>query len=448
MSIASELERQMLELINDERVSRGLSPLALELNLNGSAEDHSLWMLSTNTFSHTGEGGSSATQRIEDADFDLSGSWGTAENIAVQSERGSASIEDDVVDLHYSLMGSADHRANILNPNFEYIGIGIEVGNFTYGDGSTHTSVIVTQNFARTEGTADLDIPGTAGIVEFGGEFDDVIAGTEGNDELYGEAGSDTLNGADGNDTLRGGTGRDTLNGGDGDDQLFGNSSVDVLDGGAGNDYLSGGEGVDTLSGGTGSDELIGHTGWDVLNGGGGNDVLRGSAGADTLSGDDGNDELHGGTGVDVLRGGNGADELFGNAGSDTLEGGSGADDLFGGSGNDDLSGGVGNDEIYGGQGVDRLDGGAGDDFMRGGTLADTFVFSSGTDWIDDYRDVEDRIELDSGNWSGNLSARQVVENFGEMVGDVLTLDFGSGNRLQIHGEFDIDTVHQTIDLF
>ena len=152
MSIANDLERQMLSLINEERTAAGLDPVKLETNLNASSEDHSSWMLRTDSFSHTGQGGSSATERMRDASFDFSGSWASGENIAWQSERGAAGLEDDVVDLHESLMNSPGHRANILNPNFEYVGIGIERGDFKGWDG-----VIVTQNFARTGGSVDLD---------------------------------------------------------------------------------------------------------------------------------------------------------------------------------------------------------------------------------------------------------------------------------------------------
>ncbi|MGX9856493.1 CAP domain-containing protein [Limimaricola variabilis] len=152
MSIANDLERQMLDLINEERAARGLNPLKLELNLNQSSEDHSSWMLQTGTFSHTGVGGSSSRDRMADADFDFSGRWTSAENIAWQSQRGAPGLSDDVVDLHNSLMNSPGHRANILNPDHEVIGIGIEVGKFRGYD-----SVMVTQNFASTDGTVDLD---------------------------------------------------------------------------------------------------------------------------------------------------------------------------------------------------------------------------------------------------------------------------------------------------
>ncbi|WP_209940239.1 CAP domain-containing protein [Ruegeria sp. HKCCE4148] len=152
MSTASQIEQEMLALINAERTSRGLTPLQLETQLNDSSEDHSSWMLDTDTFSHTGQGGSSATQRVQDAGFDLSGSWRTGENIAWQSERGEPGISDDVAQLHENLMNSPGHRANILNPDFEYIGIGIETGDMQGFD-----AVMVTQNFAATDSAVMLD---------------------------------------------------------------------------------------------------------------------------------------------------------------------------------------------------------------------------------------------------------------------------------------------------
>ncbi|WP_300058969.1 CAP domain-containing protein [uncultured Roseobacter sp.] len=152
MSRASDLERQMLDLINEERTSRGLDPVELELRLNDSSEDHSQWMLEEDRFSHTGEGGSSAGERMRDANFDFDGNWTWGENIAYQSERGAPGLADDVEDLHDSLMNSPGHRANILNPDFEVVGLGIEVGDFNGFD-----AVMVTQNFAATDAELQLD---------------------------------------------------------------------------------------------------------------------------------------------------------------------------------------------------------------------------------------------------------------------------------------------------
>jgi len=148
MTTPSSLEVQMLGLINQERTSRGLDPLEFDLLLNASSEAHSQWMQTTGQFSHAGQGGTSATARMRDAGFEFSGSWASAENIAYQTERGASGYADDVVQLHNALMNSAGHRANILDPNLESIGIGIETGSGSLGRGND--SVIVTQNFARS----------------------------------------------------------------------------------------------------------------------------------------------------------------------------------------------------------------------------------------------------------------------------------------------------------
>jgi uncharacterized protein YkwD len=119
---ASDLERYMLGLLNEERTSRGLTPLVLDKVLNASADAHSLWLLQNNVFSHTGVGGSTPTERMTAEGFDLSGTWRTAENIAAQSERGKEGLFDDVYDLHIALMNSKGHRETILMPELEVVG--------------------------------------------------------------------------------------------------------------------------------------------------------------------------------------------------------------------------------------------------------------------------------------------------------------------------------------
>ncbi|GGX43556.1 hypothetical protein GCM10007385_09340 [Tateyamaria omphalii] len=297
MSVASTFERQMLDLINQERTSRGLDPLTLERRLNDASEDHSDWMDQTGNFSHTGINQSDPGDRMRDAGFNFSGNWTWGENIAFQSERGAPGISDDVIDLHNSLMNSPGHRANILNPDFELIGIGIEEG-----DGRGYDAVYVTQNFARTSAPVQLDTgapqpptnPGpTAG--------NDVLVGGNGNDRLDGGAGNDQLRGQNGNDVLLGGSGRDNIQGGNGNDTIQGGNNFDTLSGGADNDRLNGGTGADILNGGNGNDALMGAKGNDRLSGDGGNDVLVGGEGRDTLDGGNGRDWLVGGAGNDVF---------------------------------------------------------------------------------------------------------------------------------------------------
>lgn len=300
MSVANEYELQMLALINEERTSRGLNPLQLEQNLNSASEDHSQWMLDTDIFSHTGAGGSSATDRMRDADFTFSGSWRSAENIAWQSQRGAEGFSDDVEDLHNSLMDSPGHRANILHPDLEYIGIGIEIGNM-----NGWPAVIVTQNFAKTSAPVTLD-PGTGGaVVDPVPDPDPVEEPDVSENTPTAEADTLTLDNAG---TLRALGGDDDVTGSSGIDQLFGNRGNDTLNGDSGNDLLNGGWGSDALIGGDGNDKLLGGKGSDYLAGGDDNDVLRGHRGSDTLAGEAGDDRLFGGGGDDTFVFGSGRD--------------------------------------------------------------------------------------------------------------------------------------------
>jgi uncharacterized protein YkwD len=154
MSTANTLERHMLDLVNEERESRGLNALKLNTELNSSAEVHSQWMLERDIFDHTGESGSSPTDRIEDTSFPLEGSYSTAENIAwgsLGSDQSEAALLKEVDARHESLMNSTLHRENILNPKLEEVGFGIEIGKFT-DNGTEFDAMMVTQNFGATDG--------------------------------------------------------------------------------------------------------------------------------------------------------------------------------------------------------------------------------------------------------------------------------------------------------
>lgn len=294
MSVANSLERQMLDLINAERASRGLQPVQLELRLNDAAEDHSQWMLQVDKFSHTGVGQSQPWDRMGDAGFVFSGSWRATENIAWQSVRGAPGLSDDVQNLHDNLMNSPGHRANILDSNVTVIGIGIETGKYLY-NGYNYDAIMVTQNFARTSAPLQLDTgasggggasapsptpttpvelfvkagktgddadnwftlkPGQSGKLD-GRGGDDTLTGQKGKDILLGRSGDDTLSGQGGRDVLKGGDDNDALDGGGGRDVLKGQNGNDTLFGGSGNDKLAGGTGTNTLTGGTGADNFV-----------------------------------------------------------------------------------------------------------------------------------------------------------------------------------------------
>ena len=157
MSYATADERYLLTLINKTRAAHGQDRLYLDLNLNRAADSHSAWMLKTDSFSHAGAGGSSATQRIRSAGFDLSKGWSTGENIAYVSIDNDGSLRDEIAQLHQNLMNSASHRATLLSGKYDLVGLGLAVGSFVQG-GRSYSVLMLTEDFAATGGRISYDL--------------------------------------------------------------------------------------------------------------------------------------------------------------------------------------------------------------------------------------------------------------------------------------------------
>jgi Ca2+-binding RTX toxin-like protein len=115
------------------------------------------------------------------------------------------------------------------------------------------------------------------------------------------------------------------------------------------------------------------------------------------------------------------------------------ADVLQGTAANDDIEGHGGNDRLFGGAGNDTLDGGRGNDVLTGGAGADLFEFDrgDGRDTITDFRNGEDRIEIDDLNGA----AIQSLINGARQVGNdvVITISSGSSITLQNFQLADLD---------
>lgn len=147
--IATPLELYVAELVNAARAEAGLPPVHVAVHLNSAAQGHSDWMSDTGTLSHTGEGGSTATDRVSESEFPLKGgSWHLSENVAYTGISG-APGQGDVDSLHAALMNSPSHAANILDPQVDYLGIGLATGQMAAG-GGMHDVLYLTQNFAST----------------------------------------------------------------------------------------------------------------------------------------------------------------------------------------------------------------------------------------------------------------------------------------------------------
>ena len=105
------------DLVNVERAKAGLAPVAVVGALTQAAQDHSTYQAAQQKMTHTGANGSNAGQRIEASGF----AWSTwAENVAAG--------QVDCPSVIGAWMGSAGHRANILNPAMTSIGVGAATG--------------------------------------------------------------------------------------------------------------------------------------------------------------------------------------------------------------------------------------------------------------------------------------------------------------------------------
>lgn len=122
-----DLEAQMLDMVNEERRKHGLDPLQADEESRTVARKHSIDMFNRGYFSHITPEGQTPGNRMrkEGVRFITSG-----ENLA---------LGQTLLICHNGLMNSPGHRANILNPAYERIGIGILDGG-KYG-------LMITQNF-------------------------------------------------------------------------------------------------------------------------------------------------------------------------------------------------------------------------------------------------------------------------------------------------------------
>ena len=122
-------------------------------------------------------------------------------------------------------------------------------------------------------------------------------------------------------------------------------------------------------------------------------------------------------------------DQLFmdGGSGNDSLTGNNGNDTIHGGDDNDILIGGDGSDSLKGGNGEDRIDGGHGNDTMHGGTGGDVFFASTGTDYIEDFKFTEDKLENSVGVTWDIENATYDDENESVIINTLGSTEEGSG---------------------
>ena len=111
-----DLEKQMLDLVNQERQAAGLEPLAPDPELTEVARRHSADMFARGYFAHDTPEGKTPFDRMNDAGVRF---LTAGENLA---------LAPTIPVAHTGLMNSPGHRANILRPQFGRVGIGVMDG--------------------------------------------------------------------------------------------------------------------------------------------------------------------------------------------------------------------------------------------------------------------------------------------------------------------------------
>lgn len=113
-------EKEVLDLINKQRTQNGLKPLEVDYELQRVAKIKAQDMVDNNYFEHNSP--------IYGTPFNMIKSFGISYKTAGENIAGNATNNGAVT----AWMNSQGHRANILNENFEYTGIGV-VNSSKYG---------------------------------------------------------------------------------------------------------------------------------------------------------------------------------------------------------------------------------------------------------------------------------------------------------------------------
>jgi uncharacterized protein YkwD len=133
-----DLEVRIWRLTNEERRKKGLAPLTQDNDLAKAARKHSDDMLQRKFFSHVNPDGKSPQDRIAPVVSQVAAR--TGENIWSGSGQDCSDAKVMARMIVDSWMTSPGHRANILNPNYTHLGVGVSV------DGK---EIRATQAFAR-----------------------------------------------------------------------------------------------------------------------------------------------------------------------------------------------------------------------------------------------------------------------------------------------------------
>jgi uncharacterized protein YkwD len=121
------MAEEVVRLTNVERSKAGLAELTLDSSLTSSARNHSAYMFENNVFEHT-----------------------TVYNVAENIYKKASITAPTAATIVAAWMGSAGHKANMLNPEYTKIGVGIVKGMlYSTTLGKEMPTYFATQHFKR-----------------------------------------------------------------------------------------------------------------------------------------------------------------------------------------------------------------------------------------------------------------------------------------------------------
>jgi uncharacterized YkwD family protein len=109
-------EKEMVQLVNKERASKGLTPYQVDMQLTKVARVKAQEMVDKGYFSHTSPTYGSPFQMMESFGINYRAA---AENIAQNQKVNGA---------HQMFMNSSGHKANIMSGSYDYVGIAVVNG--------------------------------------------------------------------------------------------------------------------------------------------------------------------------------------------------------------------------------------------------------------------------------------------------------------------------------
>lgn len=130
-AVLTRQDTSLLQRMNAVRAAHGLRPLRVDPRLERAARFHSSEMLSSGVFAH----GAFASRM---ARFDVTGSL-AGENLA-----WGVGAQGTAAGVVAAWLASPEHRANLLRPSFDRVGIADQLGSFEGWQGAD----VVTADFA------------------------------------------------------------------------------------------------------------------------------------------------------------------------------------------------------------------------------------------------------------------------------------------------------------